>query len=173
MKKIFSILITLAISASLNSANARNNSVAFNSPESAISSVYDNEASTARDAAAISMIALRDFAKSFKNVTNEKWYKVSDGFMASFNDNGIETKVAYDRKGVFHCILRTMNESQVPSDIRAIVKSKYYDYKILVAYEITHDSDPVYIFKIEDSKTLKMLRIANEEIEVVTDYIKG
>jgi hypothetical protein len=171
MKKIFSILIT--ISAIFSNANARNNLTVFNSPDSANISMYDNEASTERDASTIKMNALRDFAKSFKNVTNEKWYKVSDGFMASFNDDGIETKVAYDRKGVFHCILRTMNENQVPSGIRAMVKSRYYDYKILVAYEITHNSDPVYIFKIEDGKTLKMLRIADEEMVVVTDYIKG
>ena len=173
MKKIFSILITLAISATLNSVFARDNSAGFNAPGSENIYVRDNEASTERDANLVSMRVLRDFAKSFKNVTNEKWYKVSDGFMASFDDNGIETKVAYDRKGVFHCVLRTLNESQLPTDIRAIVKSKYYDFKILVAYEITHDSDPVYIFKIEDSKTLKMLRVADGEIEVVTDNTKG
>jgi hypothetical protein len=172
MKKIFSILVTLLISAILNSVNARDNSAAFNS--AGFENIYrdDNETSTARDAAIVSMRVLRDFAKSFKNVTNEKWYKVSDGFMTSFNDNGIETKVAYDRKGVFHCVLRILSESQLPADIRAIVKSKYYDFKILVAYEITHDSDPVYIFKIEDSKTLKMLRVADGEIEVVTDNTK-
>jgi hypothetical protein len=173
MKKIFSILITLAIAATLNSVFARDNSTGFNAPGSENIYLRDNEASTERDANLVSMRVLRDFAKSFKNVTNEKWYKVSDGFMASFDDNGIETKVAYDRKGVFHCVLRTLNESQLPTDIRAIVKSKYYDFKILVAYEITHDSDPVYIFKIEDSKTLKMLRVADGEIEVVTDNTKG
>lgn len=173
MKKIFSILITLTIAATLNSVFARDNSTGFNAPGSENIYLRDNEASTERDANLVSMRVLRDFAKSFKNVTNEKWYKVSDGFMASFDDNGIETKVAYDRKGVFHCVLRTLNESQLPTDIRAIVKSKYYDFKILVAYEITHDSDPVYIFKIEDSKTLKMLRVADGEIEVVTDNTKG
>jgi len=173
MKKIFSILITLVISATLNSVLARDNSAGFAAPGSENVYVRNNGASTERDANLVSMRVLRDFAKSFKSVTNEKWYKVSDGFMASFDDNGIETKVAYDRKGVFHCVLRTLNESQLPTDIRAIVKSKYYDFKILVAYEITHDSDPVYIFKIEDSKTLKMLRVADGEIEIVTDNTKG
>ncbi len=121
----------------------------------------------------INIKAVRDFIKSFKNVTNEKWYRVSDGFIAHFTQDGIETKVAYDQKGVFHCTLRTLNESQLPTAIRAAVKSKYYDFKILVAYEITHDSDPVYIFKIEDSKTLKMLRVVDGEIEIITDNIKG
>jgi hypothetical protein len=117
MKKIFSMLVTLLISAILNSVNARDNLAAFNS--AGFENIYrdDNEASTARDAAIVSMRVLRDFAKSFKNVTNEKWYKVSDGFMASFNDNGIETKVA-------HCVLRMLNESQLPTDIRSIVKKQ-------------------------------------------------
>ncbi|HEY6979051.1 MAG TPA: hypothetical protein VH396_22300 [Chitinophagaceae bacterium] len=173
MKKIFSMLVTLVISAILNGINAQGSSAAFNLTASENIYQYDSKASTEKDAAIISMKVLRDFAKSFKNVTNEKWYKVSDGYMASFSDNGIETKVAYDRKGVFHCTLRTLNESQLPADVRAIVKSKYYDFKILVAYEIIHDSDPVYIFKIEDNKTLKMLRVADGELEVITDNAKG
>jgi len=173
MEKIFSILVTLVIAVITNNAGAQDNSLALNSAGFKNIYLYDNENSTAKDAAVISMRALRDFAKAFKNVTGEKWYKVSDGFMASFTDNGIETKVAYDRKGVFHSILRTMNESQLPSDIRAVVKSRYYDYKILVAYEITHDADPVYIFKIEDSTTINMLRVADGEIEVITDNTKG
>ena len=134
MKKIFSILVTLVIAVIINNAGAQDNSLALNSAGFKNIYLYDNENSTAKDAAVISMRALRDFAKTFKNVAGEKWYKVSDGFMASFTDNGIETKVAY---------------------------------------EITHDADPVYIFKIEDSTTLKMLRVAGGEIEVITDNTKG
>jgi hypothetical protein len=173
MKKIFSILGTLLIAAVLNGASARDTLSTSNSFKPGNMYRDDNEKSTERDAAIVSMKALRDFAKSFKNVTGEKWYRVSDGYMATFIDKGIETKVAYDKKGVFHWTLRTMNETQLPADIRGLVKSKYYDFKILVAYEITHESDPVYIFKIEDSTTLKMIRVADGEIEVLTDNTRG
>ena len=172
MKQIFSTLAILVIAVLLNSLNAQDNSLAYNSPDLKNTYLYDNTNSTAADARVISMKALRSFAKSFKNISGEKWYKVSDGFMASFSDNGIETKVAYDSKGIFHCTLRTLNETQLPFDVRDVVKSKYYDFKILVAYEIKHDNT-VYILKIEDSKTLKTLRVADGEMEIITDNIKG
>ena len=172
MKKIYSILVPLAIAALLNNADAQDNLLASNLSDFRNIYLYDTENSTAKDAAVISMKVLRNFARSFKNVTGEKWYKVSDGFMAGFYDKGIETKVAYDLKGVFHCTLRTLNETQLPFDVRDVVKRKYYDFKILVVYEIKHDNT-VYILKMENASTLKTLRIANGEIEVIADNTRG
>ena len=92
--------------------------------------------------------------------------------MANFKENEIETKVAYDQKGKWHCTVRTFGENQLPSDVRDLVKSRYYDYKILLVYEIRHDNT-VYILKIEDATTLKTLRVADGEIEIISDNSKG
>jgi hypothetical protein len=54
-----------------------------------------------------------------------------------------------------------------------VVKSRYYDFKILVAYEIEHNNSTTYILKIDDGKALKMLRVVDGEIEIITDNIKG
>jgi hypothetical protein len=171
MKQIFSILLMIGVLA--NNAKAQDNSTAFNSQDPKNIYFYDNANSTAADAAIVKMKALRDFARSFKHVTNEKWYEVEDGFFAHFNDNGIETKVAYDKNGVWHCTIRILNETELPFNVRDIVKSKYYDFKILVTYEIKHNSGTAYILKIEDSKTLKILRVVDGEMEIITDNIKS
>jgi hypothetical protein len=94
-------------------------------------------------------------------------------FFASFSDNGIETKVAYDKKGIWHSTVRTLEESQLPFEVRDVVKRTYYDSRILVGYEIKHNDGIVYIIKTEDSKTLKTLRVANGEIEIIADNTKG
>jgi len=55
------------------------------------------------------------------------------------------------------------------------VKKKYYDYSIMIcyAYEIEGvEGNPVYIIKMEDSKTYKTLRVWNYEIVETENYSK-
>src|SRR6476660_6637550 len=172
MKKIFSALAILVTIATAKNANAQQDkAIAFNSP-AIQKTILSTESSSKVDASDVNTKALKDFNKSFKNISSEQWYKVTDGFIASFKENQIETKVAYDQKGKWHCTVRTLDENQLPSDVRDLVKSKYYDYKILVSYEIRHDNT-VYILKIEGVTTLKTLRVADGEIEIISDNSKG
>jgi len=168
MKQLFSTFAILLMAVLVNSANAQHKSLASVSPEFK----YDATGS-ATNAADVNTKALKDFDRSFKDVANEKWYTVPDGFFASFNDNGIETKVAYDKKGTWHSTVRTLDETQLPFAIRDVVKSTYYDSKILVAYEIKHNDGVVYIIKTEDSKTLETLRVTDGGIEIIASNTKG
>jgi hypothetical protein len=173
MKKIFSTLAILVTIASAKNANAQHEkAMAFNSPDIQKTVLLSTESSPKVDAADVNPKALKDFNKSFKNIKPEQWYKVIDGFIADFKENEIETKVAYDQKGKWHCTVRTFGENQLPSDVRDLVKSRYYDYKILVVYEIRHDNT-VYILKIEDATTLKTLRVVDGELEIISDNSKG
>ena len=172
MKKIFSTLAILVTIASANVNAQQDKALAYNSPDVQKTLLLSTESTPKVDAADVNAKALKDFNKSFKNISGEQWYKVTDGFIASFKENEIETKVAYDQKGKWHCTVRTLDENQLPSDVRDLVKSKYYDYKILVSYEIRHDNT-VYILKIEDATTLKTLRVADGEIEIISDNSKG
>jgi hypothetical protein len=173
MKKIFSTLaIVVTLATAKNASAQQDKAMAFNSPDVQKTLLLSTESSPKVDAVDVNTKALKDFNKSFKNISGEQWYKVTDGFIASFKENEVETKVAYDQKGKWHCTVRIFGENQLPSDVRDLVKSKYYDYKILVVYEIRHDNT-VYILKIEDATTLKTLRIADGEIEIISDNSKG
>jgi len=175
MKQIFSAFTVLLIAVTFNYAIAQDNSIAFNSPafKYEFEIAMNNGHLFGIESSNVNAKALKDFSKSFKNVTSEKWYAVEDGFFASFNEKGIETKVAYDQKGNWHCTVRTLDETQMPSDIKDQVKSTYYDSKILVVYEIKSHQATVYIIKTEDSKTLKTLRVADGDIEIIADNTRG
>ena len=174
MKQLFSILTILFISAIvLNGAHAQHKSLSKSSPKFRYDTAIAMNSGNTVDASSVNTKAVKDFNKFFKNVTNEKWYVAEDGFFANFNDNGIETKVAYDKKGMWHCTVRTLDEMQLPTNVRDVVKSKYYDSKILVGYEIKHSDGSVYIIKTEDSKSLRILRVTDGEIEVIANNIKG
>jgi hypothetical protein len=120
----------------------------------------------------VNIKAMRDFVKSFKDVQEEKWYKISDGFVSSFIQNGVRTKVVYDLKGRRHCILRAFNEEQMPPKIKSEVKETFYDYDIIVAYEIKDERNSYYIIKIETATSLKILQLIGNDIEVKGDYTK-
>jgi hypothetical protein len=121
----------------------------------------------------VNIKAIRDFIKLYKNVDNAEWYAVEDGFIAKFQKDGIETKVEYDVTGRRSNILRSYNESHMPFEIRDIVKRQYYDYDILITYEIEHSQGIIYIIKIMDKTSLKVLQITNNEMKVLEDYVRG
>ena len=168
-------MATLAITAVNYCADAQNNSIARNTSSAKHNddlAIFSGSYAPVADAN-VNAKALKDFSKSFKNATNAKWYGATDGFFANFSDKGIETKVTYDLKGNWHCTMRTYDESRMPSDVRETVKSKYYDFEVLVIYEIAHSNNVTYIIKIQDDKTLKTLRLINGEMEVIGDYVRG
>ena len=78
----------------------------------------------------INIKAVRDFTQSFKQAENVRWYKVTDGLMAYFTENGIKMRSGYDRKGNWLYSMRFYAETSLRKDIRAEVKSIFYDYSI-------------------------------------------
>ena len=110
--------------------------------------------------------AVKDFALSFKNVTDEKWFKQRDGFVAMFTLDDIDYLIAYDKKGRKAYTIRNYNESKLPVDLRHIVKSTYYDYAITVVQEIETPFNPItYIVHLEGKTELINLRICDGKME--------
>ena len=121
----------------------------------------------------VNVKAVKHFTKQFGANNQAKWYQTSEAFVAQFIASGIETKVIYDLKGNWHSMLRTYSEDKMPFDVRDLVKSTYYDFSIMVVYEITHADNVAYILKIQDSKTIKTLRVRDGNVEVIGDYTRG
>ena len=79
---------------------------------------------------------IRNFLKTYKDVSGEKWIEVKEGFVAMFNYNGMDYQVAYTKKGNLLRTIRSYSEDKMPPDLRHIVKSTYYDYEITRVHEI-------------------------------------
>jgi hypothetical protein len=61
----------------------------------------------------------------------------------------------------------------MPRDVRGMVKSEYYDYTITVVEEIEERMKPlVYVVHLEDSTTLKNIRVCERDMEVIEEYKK-
>ena len=118
--------------------------------------------------------AVRDFLKRDKTAANADWMVVENGFVVKYTDkNNSRCRTVYNSRGEFSYTVRQYNESNMLRDVRALVKSQYYDYTITLVEEIEQQSKPlVYIVHLEDATTLKNIRVSERDIEVVEEYKK-
>jgi len=109
---------------------------------------------------------IRNFMKTYKDVSDEKWFEVKDRFVAMFNLNDVDYQVAYDKKGNLLCTIRTYDEAKMSRDLRHIVKSTYYDYAINRVQEIEKPLKPViYIIQLLSKRDIINLSISDGEMD--------
>ena len=118
----------------------------------------------------IHLKATRNFARSFKNVTSEKWYKTEGGFIASFKENEIKTEVFYNEKGSWLYNILTYQEDKLISAVRALIKNKYNDYAIVITFEQQFYDGPVYIVHLKKATTYKTVLVSDGEIRIVDEF---
>lgn len=177
MKKKFALvpaacILMLAFSNCMAQSPA--NIVAFNqAPAITPENDLDAHQFTVTNPTGINVKAVRDFTQSFRLAENVHWYKVPDGVMVYFTENNIKTKAGYDKNGNWLYSLRSYAEKYLPRDVRARVKSIYYDYSITWVNEITKERQHTYLVQLQDNSSCKTIRVCeDEEMEVVEEFVK-
>lgn len=118
--------------------------------------------------------ALRDFQARFQKVENAQWFSDQNGFMSYFIKNGYGNRVFYDRKGHWQFSLMLYTEDQLPVDLRASVKAKYFDLAITLIEEVQTNNGMVYIVHLEDKSNIKILRLSSDaEMEILQEMSKA
>jgi hypothetical protein len=118
--------------------------------------------------------AIKHFKKQFKEVSNASWSSFKGGFLAYFKQDGVTTRVYYNRNGAWQFNLKQYSEDLMPRALRAAVKSTYFDFSIICVDEIESSTDRVYIVHLEDKTTLKKLRIDTEgNMDIIEDFEKA
>jgi hypothetical protein len=136
--------------------------------------ISSEETSTAKAATSVNSKALKNFARLYKDVANEKWYNVHDGQVAMFTVNGVDNRVAYDKKGNWVNTIRSYGESKLPGDVRHAVKSNYYDYNINLVQEISTPYNPTtYLIQLIGKTEIISLRMCEGEMIVLKSFTKS
>lgn len=124
---------------------------------------------------AISPKAMKNFSKTYKDVSESRWDKTRDGFTVKFQSNGVNSRIYYTSKGQWSGSLKGYAEDKLPKDIREIVKREYYDFSIKYVQEVETNhlhGIPTFIIHLEGKKTLKQLRINDGQMETWREYEK-
>ena len=111
--------------------------------------------------------AIKDFKRTFKTASNERWSPVEDGYIATFNQDGIKTAVAYNKKGNWQHTIRYYGEKELNPDIKRMVMRENYDSKISQVEEIEMNDKTVFLVHLEGSSARKLVRICDGEIETL------
>jgi hypothetical protein len=114
--------------------------------------------------------ALRYFKKQYKDINDEKWYTLSNGYLAEFNANSSKNLVVYDKKGNWKFTISYYDEKNLPPEIRSIVKPTYYDYTISRVEEIHVNDKIIYLVHIQNETSLKTVRVCNGEMELMEEF---
>ena len=122
----------------------------------------------------INIWAVRDFMKRFEKVENALWFAVpKGGFEAYFIQDGYGDRVIYDKSGGWQKSLITYNENKCPRDIRAAVKSLFFDFDIILVQEVHTNEGVEFIFYLQDKSSIRIVRVNKDnEVEVLHEFDK-
>jgi hypothetical protein len=126
------------------------------------------------DSKDVNVKATKDFQTRFVNVSNAKWFSTNEGFEAFFVQAGFGNRVYYNKKGKWTLSVILCDESKLPHDLRAEIRSTYYDMSISQVEEFQNPDHSVYIVTLQDKSSIIVLKITQEgEMNVLQDLKKG
>ncbi len=126
------------------------------------------------DLSKVSYGAIKDFKGRYTMASGEKWFAINGGFMAYFSQDGYNNRAYYDKKGRWQCSLTYYSEDKLPREIRAIVKSTYYDFTITVVEDVQTRVNGVYLIYLEDKTSIKIVRVTRDgDMDVFKEITKS
>jgi len=161
----------------LYQGQAKSTQVNLTDPKTLLAAVRFNdlslhEISNAANVSEVSNKAIRDFKKTYRDVKDEKWYSLPNGYLAEFMLINKKDAVVYDKKGNWKYTFSYYDEKNLPDESRAAVKSVYYDYSINRAEEIRVEDKIIYLVHMQNETTWKNLRVCDGEMDVIEDFNK-
>lgn len=146
-----------------SAANAQD--IAFNSKPVAVNP-YPETGNKIVSEIDVNIHATRDFKKSFRTATDVKWVKHENGASVYFKNDGLKMRTSYNINGKKEYSLKYYDETRMPSDLRRLVKSNYYDHNIAIVTEVNRHNQTYYLVKMENDKEYLTLKISDEEMAV-------
>ncbi|HWK02310.1 MAG TPA: hypothetical protein VNS58_01680 [Puia sp.] len=128
----------------------------------------------ANDGVTINEKLLASFKQTFPNAEQVKWMEQPDKYTVNFKENGILTKIDYDKDGNFVSSLRYYSEKNLPVNIICKLQKKYADKKVFGVTEMTTDAAVEYYIKLEDETSWTTVKSNSDgSLQVVEKYKKA
>jgi len=106
--------------------------------------------------------------------SNDESSKSANGHVVHSVIDGRKAMTAYDKKGKWIYTIQQYSIDNLDKNIVDRVRSVYYDYGVTGIQKVEQPGmDAVYIVHIENTKSLKLVRLTMDEMEVVQDLTKG
>jgi hypothetical protein len=115
----------------------------------------------------------KTFEQFFKNVSHLRWYQVGKNFLAKFIQNDQENRALFTKNGYLVYHISYGAEKHLPSEVRKLIKSSYFDYSIETILKVFQDNRTVWVVNLVDDKNWVIVKVEDGEMEEVKTYKKG
>jgi hypothetical protein len=118
----------------------------------------------------IPTVAYRHFAKIYlQHAEGTTWTRVSNGYQARFQDNGILCQVSYDEKGTFRQAIRYLEPAQADADLVRRIRKAFPGYEPDIISEINNECRIVYLITMKNQYTMKSVLLREGEFQLIDD----
>ncbi len=123
----------------------------------------------------INVRAYKDFQVRYNEADNVMWYyDPKAGFECYFLKDGYGDRVIYDKNGRWQYSLIMYGEENLPRDIRASIKSTYFDFDITLVEEIQMPGGIEYVVYLVDKSNIQILKVNSEgEIQILQELVRS
>ena len=96
------------------------------------------------------------------------------GYVVHSVIDGHQSVTAYNKKGKWVYTIQQYSLDNLDKNIIDRVHTVYYDYGVTGIQKVEQPGmDVVYVVHLENAKSIKLVRLTNDEMELVQDFIKG
>ena len=105
------------------------------------------------------------FSQLFPDASNMRWYQLDQKFLVKFIENDQENKALFGKGGSLIYHIKYGEEKHLPTDVRRIIKSTYFDQSITRVLKVNQDQRNIWVVSMEDPKDYIWVRVEDNEME--------
>jgi hypothetical protein len=122
----------------------------------------------------VNLKALRHFVLDYHSAATAEWSILQDkSYMCKFTNAKGVSRVYYNPNGSWSHTVSAYDGKQLEHSLYQKVWQAYYEYRIMFVTQIDLPrSRTIYLVQLQDEKTLKIVRVENDEMETIEEYEK-
>ncbi len=128
---------------------------------------------TVTSSANVSQKVSNAFQTYFKDAVSPTWYRLNKDYLVEFITGDMNNRALFKKNGALIYQIGYGHETNLPKDIRRLIKSNYVDYDIKQAINVKEDNRDIWVVNLEDDKKLIIARVEDDALEEVGNYNKS
>lgn len=167
------ISLLVLSSASLHAQTAIKSDMVSTKSFTTAPGVAYNDFATLNEIKAVSEKTFRSITREYPAASRLSFSTSKNRMMIHFKMNGDHYQLLYSKRGHWIQTIHTYDFSKLAQDLKDRVQDAYPRYELCsVVNEISLGIDKVYLIRIEDKKSWKILRLTEDELDVYEAYRK-
>src|SRR5436190_21890734 len=99
--------------------------------------------------------------------------KTNSGYVVRSVIDGRQAMTAYNKKGKWVYTIQQYSTDNLDKNIIDRVRSVYYEYGVTSIQKVEQPGmDAIYVVHLENTKSIKVVRLTSDNIEVVQEFTK-